>query len=269
MIWELVSLPLKGHEIFYLVSGLAFTVGLLALPVARGLVRLRFTANQVTVVRTVVFWIGMCLYKKGHYFWAGHTIALVGWLGDKTDGQMARIEQAIAKRAGRIVSSIGKWLDPLADKVTLPPALIWMAWLPTMTLSALLTGEGWTHQLVVSIAIALVDGIGTITRTRRFRARFRLCMRHTPWLKSRRRARVAANIVGKSKVVGQYFFLLALEASFQGSPPPLWLSLFLGLATLTLGVWSVVSKLGFGPNADTYVARASAWMKALVRSRPR
>lgn len=97
-----------SENVFEAIYGL---VGLLAYPIAKILLALGVTPNQVTALRLLFFtpinlWLAFSEYQ---YKYIGILFnSLLGFFSDAVDGQMAKISG--------IKTDLGKLLDPLADK---------------------------------------------------------------------------------------------------------------------------------------------------------
>lgn len=163
--------------------GILLQVALLALPIAlvvllapnlviKNLAEVPgFSPNCITVWRTVIFYAGVDLIRSGKLL-TGVGLVTFGLCLDRTDGQAARLskyELFLFSKRRRIrnffeelcfpgKTSVGEWLDPLADKVCL---------LPNLGIEICrLEGDPVMHTLAAGLFVLLLaaDILGTIIR---------------------------------------------------------------------------------------------------------
>jgi CDP-diacylglycerol--glycerol-3-phosphate 3-phosphatidyltransferase len=125
-------------------------------PFARGLHRIGFTPNKVTVTGTLLFLIASTITAFGHWH-IGLAIGFIGALFDGMDGIIAR--------ECNLTSTFGAVLDSVCDRLT---EIFWLAGLtwwyltlsPDKTLGPMLCFAAATGSLMVSYVRARAEGAG-------------------------------------------------------------------------------------------------------------
>ncbi len=204
---------------------------------------LGLSPNMVTVIRIPLHYVGMGLARLGLLHWASLLLSL-SWMLDNTDGKLSRANGGTIKtdfdddpswqtfksefgHHGK--TSIGAWMDPLADKLQSLPTLGRLAfWEKALD---------WRLYLVMLVA----DVIGTGMRPP-FLNDGALERAELTWLK-----KVAATWLGKTKATFQFLTIGAWVFQYLGIlNPEVGLPGFF-LAFATIFAWlSVFSKLNWG-----------------------
>jgi phosphatidylglycerophosphate synthase len=130
-----------------LVGGLAVSAAWLCFP-KESLARIE--ANLITVGRFFLFWFGVYVFLRWSVY-AGHLLVVSSPIWDVLDGkaEVARRERGLPR--SKLNRWIGKWLDPLVDKITVLPLVAYFA----------------LHGVIgvwVVAPVVLFDAIGTCLR---------------------------------------------------------------------------------------------------------
>ena len=221
--------------------GLAIAILMLVMPrhLLRWLSRLPgLSPNWVTLWSIPLMWAGVSLYFTGSTR-AGFWLTVFALMLDRVDGKMATQGEPFvwtgatprtpAQRRRRFwrelnhpgSTEVGKWLDPLADKLKIPIPLLYLGWIGLVP---------WGYPA----AIIVFEILGTVMRPP-----FQLVPAHY-------QRGTAATAVGKLKVMFQFTTLIVLWAdgwSWLVVQP--WLYHLLLSLALLFGVMSVLSRLNF------------------------
>ncbi len=219
-------------------SGLVVALALLAIPqkfLVWVSVRVSwFTPDFITLGRLLFVYAGFVLVFANTGLlpsFIGLQLIVVGQVLDRMDGKLADGNDAsgIPGLTGRTVR--GKWLDPLADKLSNLPFYIWMIVIGII--------PWW-----LSLTMIMIETFGTVIRKpfnkkRPFRV-FRAMLRSEE-----------ATGVGKAKMALQAFTMLAcLPYIMHWVESPLWIPrVMFGAATVLAGL-SVLSKIHINRDVD-------------------
>src|SRR5215468_2128977 len=107
-------------------------------------------ANQVTLLRMLLIPVFVILVVYGHLGWALLAFSVAG-VSDALDGVLAR-------RSGEY-SSLGAWLDPMADKLLLVTTFVVLA-LPGLHLANRL--PAWLTILIISRDVVIVMTVAIV-----------------------------------------------------------------------------------------------------------
>jgi len=126
MIWALIAwfIPpeIRDFEFIRFIGwGLFEAMSILLIPpfILKWVGRQRFgSPNWLSVWRLPITWTGYVIFFCLDPF-IGFMVAVGGVTLDRIDGK-------VAKLLG-LETETGKWLDPLIDKLTIPPLILWMA----------------------------------------------------------------------------------------------------------------------------------------------
>ncbi len=245
------DLPWQLKMLALLAPGLAISVALLAIPQrAYVFIGKRFTWWSPTVttgLRFSLYWIGLFSYFMFSVFW-GFQGVVTGCVGDVIDGRQARIyaQHGIYRTAREL--AWGELVDPIADKGTAPPTLVYF---------------GYAHaaNLWLTIAILAVDVLGTAVRhANDIGAALSKCGKYGrrigAWLIAKHETHTRtekATSVGKIKALMQCLTLIACVPTHQGWIRDLRFVDGMCSFTIALGVFSIVSRMNVHPILDRTV----------------
>lgn len=196
-----------------------------------------FSANWITSWSIVIWYPGLALYLAG-YVQQGLLLMVIAGAFDKLDGHVARAKKVCGYQRSVSSVQIGKWWDPLADKIRQLPVIAYM----------MLAG---VFSPYIAIPVILVDVLGTFVREPFTNAPF-----NKFWIfqliKNNLR-QTEASRVGKAKSLFQILALIAAMPYHQN-----WLSpgvlpdIVLGIA-LPLGILSVITRIKIHRDVDKVV----------------
>ena len=197
-----------------------------------------WSPSVTTGARVVIYWISLIVgYFVFSVFW-GFLGVVEGCVLDVVDGLQARIyaRHCIHRTAREL--GFGKYFDPLCDKGTVPPTLVYFGYLDTINL--------W-----LTVAIFAVDIVGTFMRHAKdigawLAKRGPRGKKVGTWLiaKHEKYTRLeSATSIGKIKALMQCLTLIACMPCQQGWIHGVGFANAMGSFTLALGVFSIVSRL--------------------------
>jgi phosphatidylglycerophosphate synthase len=146
-------LPWQLEACLTLTSALGLGVANLCIP-KRVLARIGqlplLEPNWITLWSLIFWWVGIYLIVKGHLY-PGVMCTAQGGVGDVMDGKMAVAMREFGVWRSALCRRIGKWFDPLCDKLKYPPVIVLFA-------AALVLG------MKLALWIAALEVIGTLIR---------------------------------------------------------------------------------------------------------
>ncbi len=196
-----------------------------------------FSANWITSWSIVLWYPGFVLYLNG-YFLQGLLLMVVAGAYDKLDGHVARAKKICGFPRSVASVQIGKWWDPLADKIRQLPVIAYMM-------------AAGVFSPYIALPVILIDVAGTFVREPFTNAPFNK-YRVFQLIKNNLR-QTEASRVGKAKSLFQILALIAAMPYHQG-----WLSpgvlpdIVLGIA-LPLGILSVITRIKIHRDVDKVV----------------
>jgi len=224
------NLPGEIKMALYMASGLAVGMPLLAIP-KKLLARMGklpyLSPNWLSIWRLPLTWIGYGLYFTVSPF-AGFCIVVFSFILDRLDGRVAVALDELKDPNYPGKTKTGEWLDPLIDKLTVPPVLV-IFWYQGILI-------WWLTAIMVGSEIA-----GTLLRPP-----FNLFRNHV--------RSASASGIGKIKIVLQYaciLMCLPLDQHWMDFPtdlPNIVLALCGGL-----GILSIASRLRLNKKLDATV----------------
>ena len=138
---------------FTLSSALGLAIANLCIP-KRQLARIGqlplLEPNWITLWSLIFWWVGIYLIVKGHLY-TGVMFTAQGGVGDVMDGKEAVAMREFGVWRSALCRRIGKWFDPLCDKLKYPPVIVLFA-------AALVLG------MKIALWIAALEVIGTLIR---------------------------------------------------------------------------------------------------------
>jgi len=146
-------LPWQLEACLILTSALGLGIANLCVP-KRQLARIGqlpcLEPNWMTLWSLIFWWAGVYLFVKGHRY-PGAMLAAQGGIGDVMDGKTAVAMREFGVWRSALCRRIGKWFDPLCDKLKYPPVIVLFA-------AALVLG------MKIALWIAAFEVIGTLIR---------------------------------------------------------------------------------------------------------
>jgi phosphatidylglycerophosphate synthase len=229
------SLPGEITMALYLAIGLVVVLPFLVIPrkvLARMGTLPLLSPNWLSIWRLPITWIGYGLYFKVSPL-AGFCVVVFSFIMDRLDGKVAAALDELNDPRYPGKTETGKWLDPLIDKLTVPPLFVIFWYLD------ILNGPLTCFMLAGEIAGTLI------------RPPFNLFRNHT--------RTSAASGIGKIKIVLQYAcLLLCLPLHMRWMAYSAWWpNVVLGLCGIA-GVLSVASRLKLGKHAEKAVDNVTA-----------
>lgn len=220
----------------WLLSGLVLVVILRFFPI-RALVFvsrrfLWFSPNFISVVRLPFVYLGYILYFCHYPLW-GFRLVVFGMMLDYMDGKLASALDKLNDPAIPGTTAIGKWLDPLIDKLSFIPILFIFAYKGLLV---------WW----LAVAIIMFDIVGTFMRPP-----FNFIKQHV-------RTSQATGF-GKMKSLSQWItVVVCIPYDRMWVESLLWIpQIPLTIATL-LGALSVVSRLRINRDVDDVTNRVTS-----------
>lgn len=229
------SLPGEITMALYLAIGLAVVLPFLVIPrkiLARVGKLPLLSPNWLSMWRFPITWIGYGLYFKVSPL-AGFCVVVFSFILDRLDGKVASALDELNDPRYPGKTETGKWLDPLIDKLTVPPLFVIFWYLGIL--------NGWLVGFMLASEIA-----GTVIRP--------------PFNMFRNYTRTsAASGIGKIKIVLQYAcLLLCLPLHMRWMDYSRWWpNVVLALCGIA-GVLSVASRLKLGKQAEKAVDNVTA-----------
>lgn len=164
--------------------------------------------NLITVFRILLapfFFVELVSYQAGQepHRWAAFWLLTAGVISDALDGFLARILKC--------QTQLGKFLDPLADKLLLLSGFIGLLWVSELPYNP----PVWFTVAIVFRDLVIVIGLIILTIFSR-------------------KPEVKPNMLGKATTFFQMITLLAIVAGLPASPA-LWN--FTGVLTICSGLW--------------------------------
>ena len=217
------------------------------------------TANAICIWRLIIFILGFALFTtKPTVHYLGFNLMAISLLLDRTDGTVARIKQEEKKNAAKAyikavaqgtfdksrrlkkllktmhsgVTRLGKWLDPLIDKLTIPPLIVYFWYAGAITDNT---------AIILQIVAELT---GTILRDPfKVLERFDLVLMKLGRQPLNIKIVNAASGIGKLKTVTQYtLVLVCLPVIMKWYPVPATV-IHIFVYTSTLMAWlSVITR---------------------------
>jgi phosphatidylglycerophosphate synthase len=189
--------------------------------------------NCITLYRVPLSYLGYWVYFQTSSFW-GYCLIVLAYTLDALDGKVARALGPLNPDK----PGLGEWLDPLCDKVTVPPFMVMMAY------SGLLNWWG------MSVLIAM-EVVGTVIRLDVAKHLVR---------------GIKANALGKIKFAAMSLCLLACVPAHQH-----WIrsyalvlpNLFLTIALFADGL-GIVSRVKIHQRFDAVMDRVNSSLMALL-----
>ena len=255
--YVLRPMPWPLEAFFTLTSALSLALANLFIP-KRNLARIGqlpcMEPDWLTFYGLIFWWVGVYLFVKGYHY-PGFMLAAEGGILDVMDGKMAIAMREFNVWRSALCRRIGKWFDPLCDKLKYPPVIILFA-------AALVLG------MKIALWIVFFEVISTLIRNPvNIGARLAWASKKhrlgTGWLQQwsyaigRRMVRKSkASGFGKIKATIQSLgllpcvpYYLAWIAEPRGLPNAIY------IAALVFGPLSIISRMRIHPAVDRFIDR--------------
>ena len=206
--------------------------------------------NWISFWRLPIFYLGVLFYLVEKQFLLGYLIVVLACMMDNLDGRVARAIQSYEKynpqytKRDKISVWIGAWIDPLIDKITILPIILFFS------------SQKFIHPYI-ALGIIVIDILGTLIREP-FIGKFKFITFQNKKLSKIQTKfhqltdniskKSNASIAGKIKTFSQEIGLIFCSFYYQK-----WLdsNLIINLIftlSLILGISSVISRLNFSLN---------------------
>ena len=164
------------------------------------------TATKITLLRVLLIPVFMAVLLLGYHY-AAMAVFIVASLTDFVDGYIARHYNQ--------VTSLGKFLDPLADKLLVTSALlIYCQWglVPAWAVMIVLTREfAVTGLRLVAASAGRVIAAGWSGKVKTFTTMVGICIMMVPWMPEVVNTVIVAVIVITTLYSGVEYFLRNLD----------------------------------------------------------